>query len=739
MFETTPPELSSLPQWINFVIRDGKKLPINSRTGQPAKSNDPETWSTFEEAVANVMDETYPYIGFCFDSEDPFFFIDLDEEHPEILAALPTYAQRSVSGEGIHIIGRGSFAGTGTHPKAPAVGIFQTTRFCLFTGDVLDNRNTINPVDGKTLQSIYNWVSGGKKRATTNLVEVEQTREDEEVFNRCKKRFDTFVNLYSGQHGKDHSESDHALISMLCDETESNEQVRRMFMASPLCRPHRADTTYINRSISKTRASQQRMREIFSSVSVDLEEEGEEKSEFQDLGSRDILDSMPEGLLKRMADWVWHQSKYPLQEAALSAAFGIMSTVAGRNYQTYDQSGLNLWFILVGDTGSGKNEYQNGISKIVKNVSEANTLGPSFFPLFNGEFASGQAVEDILAKKNRCFSYFPEFDEIYHQLASPHAAPPHKSLKKALLNIYMQSSKDGYLQRRMKARQKGDDPPDETPIQAPCLIIGGETTPEALYDRMTLREIATGFLQRFSILNVEPSSISRRTSPNRGIPMPDDLVDELLEFFTHCENLSIFNEFVTVKCANDKSKKILDEHDNLKRDRTLDKVDGEASEANNRAGIKAQRLAAQLAVSNDWRNPLIHESHAKWAIMLVDYCDNQLIDKFSSGSIGTGQVKQESEILKVIREALELSPKRKIACGIPKKFATARLMIPHSWLKQKMVGTAAFASDRNGAITAFERCLNSLIQNGILVRQAPADAEAKYGKGCGALIGLNRE
>src|SRR5262245_31271452 len=77
-----PLELRARPQWVGwrYERRNGTqtKIPINARTGREAKSNDPKTWSTFDEALAAVERFDCAGVGFVFSADDDFFGVDLD-------------------------------------------------------------------------------------------------------------------------------------------------------------------------------------------------------------------------------------------------------------------------------------------------------------------------------------------------------------------------------------------------------------------------------------------------------------------------------------------------------------------------------------------------------------------------------------------------------------------------------------------------------------------------------------
>jgi len=89
-FENIPDELKSYSNWCCWRTekRDGKptKIPIDVKTGNNAGSNNPATWSIFEQAVEYYEQKLKPNydcseagIGFFFSEDDPYTAIDLDK------------------------------------------------------------------------------------------------------------------------------------------------------------------------------------------------------------------------------------------------------------------------------------------------------------------------------------------------------------------------------------------------------------------------------------------------------------------------------------------------------------------------------------------------------------------------------------------------------------------------------------------------------------------------------------
>ena len=156
--------------WGELPVGDGhkpRKLTYNPHTGKAAKSNDPETWASYEVAKAFYMANRWRKfrgLSFAFSADDPFVGVDLDgcasggivEPWAEdIVRSLNTYAEFSPSGTGIHIIARGNVPSALGDHKADNVEMYQEARFFTVTGKRLDFAPlTINDAN-KPLNDLY--------------------------------------------------------------------------------------------------------------------------------------------------------------------------------------------------------------------------------------------------------------------------------------------------------------------------------------------------------------------------------------------------------------------------------------------------------------------------------------------------------------------------------------------------------------------------------------------------------
>ena len=107
--DNIPAELKKVDRWVCYSGLD--KIPKNPKTGQNAKSNDPDTWSDFETACKACEMFRFDGLGFMF--APPYFGVDLDhctddvDFCDEFVETLRSYAEYSVSGSGVHIICKG--------------------------------------------------------------------------------------------------------------------------------------------------------------------------------------------------------------------------------------------------------------------------------------------------------------------------------------------------------------------------------------------------------------------------------------------------------------------------------------------------------------------------------------------------------------------------------------------------------------------------------------------------------
>lgn len=272
-FDNIPGELKKLNRWVNWkwYEREGKwtKPPINAKNGRFAKSNNPDTWSSYSK----VVEEAHKYDGIGFILGDGYIGVDIDNKDKEVqeykqgksnnvigkfIEKLGSYAEYSPSGNGIHIIGKGK------KPEGKCrTGDFEvydetSNRYFTVTGNIANNINTIENIE-EELKPLYDeYIKDekkspqGRERKRENLKTLEL--DDDEVINLIlnSKQSEQFKKLYSGNHDKNLSEVDLSMCNILAFWTGKNfNQIDRIFRGSKLMREKWEREDYKERTINK--------------------------------------------------------------------------------------------------------------------------------------------------------------------------------------------------------------------------------------------------------------------------------------------------------------------------------------------------------------------------------------------------------------------------------------------------------------------------------------------------------
>ena len=248
-----PFELKNLRQWVCFKIKktDEKtqKFMISPITGKFAKSNENETWSDFKTAY-NYMIKNRLH-GLAFVLTEGIVFIDIDHSIDSsgtlsdltvaLLDLLPnTYAEKSVSGSGIHILCYGNLP-INCNKRNDKIGLemYDTKRFICITGDLINDRKYLKNYSD-LIPKLNEKYMGKKPVITKPIVTTNVSFADNELIDKIKrsKIGYKFEKLYSGDISEypSHSNADFALVRILAFWTQDRLQIDSIFRSSGLFR-----------------------------------------------------------------------------------------------------------------------------------------------------------------------------------------------------------------------------------------------------------------------------------------------------------------------------------------------------------------------------------------------------------------------------------------------------------------------------------------------------------------------
>jgi hypothetical protein len=258
-------DILNKPVWVASNISKGK-LPINPKTGGNAKANDPNTWGTFDEVLIYNQANPGHYPAIALSEKLGLVAIDLDRVHEietgltfpwasEIVKESGSYAEYSVSGQGLHIFVKGKKPGE--QCKKGQFEIYDKSKFITVTGNILRGHEEIKPAQD-FINRLYKDTFKEDLKVTEQQIEKSPPMSDEEIIKLIESanNREKFKQLYcegeTKQYTGDDSAADLALCSMLAFYTQDEEQLTRLLRKSKLKRPKwDSHASYVSITIKK--------------------------------------------------------------------------------------------------------------------------------------------------------------------------------------------------------------------------------------------------------------------------------------------------------------------------------------------------------------------------------------------------------------------------------------------------------------------------------------------------------
>jgi hypothetical protein len=285
LFDAIPPELKALPQWVGwrFSWREGKpgepgkwtKAPCRADGKGAAKSTDPATWATFEQAKASVKRLGFDGIGFVFSHEDQYFGVDLDDCRDKETGQLTpeasgwvkrfgTYCEVSPSGTGVKLIGLGALPeGTsGRRSATTGAECYDRGRYFTVTGQRLPEspESCEGAPDVLTAFLAHHFPKREAAPVSQSAPLTPLDMDDWALLSKANGAKDgaKFAALWSGSHAglPGASEADMALAGLLLfwtqgDRARTEAMMRRSGLSREKWDTMRGSQTYLEYTIAK--------------------------------------------------------------------------------------------------------------------------------------------------------------------------------------------------------------------------------------------------------------------------------------------------------------------------------------------------------------------------------------------------------------------------------------------------------------------------------------------------------
>ena len=254
--KNVPEEMKRCENWCAYRIKYNEekgrydKFVISPRDGKWAKANDRSTWVDFESALRFAREKDCAGLSFALDGTSGITCIDLDEsirDDGSLTASAEklseelsgTYAETSVSGNGIHIFVVDDVLKKRYKNRAELsdgeLEVYDNVRFISMTGNKRSESTELTKVPTETLTWIRERL-GEKTPEREHTVRAETRKSDVDVIERIRRskkgrEFDTLMS--GGSVTGDKSRDDMMLLNMLAFFTDCDkEQMQAIYKTS---------------------------------------------------------------------------------------------------------------------------------------------------------------------------------------------------------------------------------------------------------------------------------------------------------------------------------------------------------------------------------------------------------------------------------------------------------------------------------------------------------------------------
>jgi hypothetical protein len=307
------------------------------------------------------------------------------------------------------------------------------------------------------------------------------------------------------------------------------------------------------------------------------------------------------GFVAQVMDFTLKKAPYPNIGLSFCGAMALQSFLAGRKVCTPGDLRPNLYLLALASSGTGKDFPRKVNSRMLYEIGLVGAIAD--------KFASGEGIQDALARSNAMLFQNDEMDGVLRQINSDRDNR-HESIPNILLTLYT-SANDVYP-IRVKAGQK-----ETMHIDQPHLTLYGTATPQYFYESLSHRMLTNGFFARMMIVDVGRRGAGQ--TPGSARLLPKSLLKTArwwADFKPGDGNLHDEHPEPRVVPFTPQAERAIERLQRMAEaeyDRAEDAKDEVARTAWSRTCENATKLALVYACSENHENPIIGLDAVEWA------------------------------------------------------------------------------------------------------------------------------
>lgn len=637
-----PEQLRQRSNWVLWRDEGGRKIPYQTN-GTHAKSNDPTTWTTLDDARKNQ--NGYTGLGFVFDRSG-VFGVDLDgcvidriiqPWAQSIIEQFDSPAELSPSKTGVHIYALGRLSGSGKKidldkpkigSKQPGIEVYDKGRYFTFTGNWVSRPKMVDRQDALDALLAEYW-----PKPTNPIRTVTPTPKADNVADRAARYLATMPGAVSGCSG--HNVTFRAACVLVlgfnltpgaaypilvewnarCEPPWTEKELRHKLDSANKQEGQRGELlnqdTYSDVDLSR----------LMPTLSVDKPEEIEPKQDI--VFPAECIDNMPP-LMRLAYDYTIAKAIKPQPELTLAALIAMFGAIFGRKVRDDYGTRTNVMVLGLSPSGSGKEHPRQIVKEILFEAGLDLLSGPE-------RIGSHAGIISSMAHHPTRLFQLDEIGRLLHTMRDPRSSHLY-NIGTVLMQLYSSSGTiwtgDAYADLAKVKR-----------INQPCVCVYGTSVPESFYGGLTTDNLSDGLLGR--MLVVEASGHPARRKPQQA-DMPQELIESIKRWATYgVGNMSEENPSPIIVAKTDDANKRHELYANEVNTRHK-KDDAEEASIWARAPEKAAKLALIYACCCEHQGPpLITLDAINWGRVLTNYATRLVIVRASGKAHGEWAYKKQ--------------------------------------------------------------------------------------------------
>jgi hypothetical protein len=641
--ENIPVELRNRPCWVVWRAEGSPgakptKVPYDpTLPNRHAKSNDPQTWGTYEQALAAYLEGGYTGLGVMLNG-DGLVGIDIDycvadgviaSAAMDLMHKLGVaYVEFSPSGTGLRGFGysEGLQKGTSGIYDGMHVELYSNARFLTVTGKIIQSA---------PLCSLQGFVELAECIRASRAVD----QATGEVLNSVPpdRHAELMRRIQSGEMYHD-SLRDLAASLVGCGMQKGAAVNHLRAIMENVTAPHddRWKTRYgsipdlVSSAYAKFAPSDVNINGIMGGPRLVMEMPATASVPIQnaEFAVPPHLLTVP-GKLGQMVNYTNETSKKPQPVFAVQAALAFGSVAMGRKYCTTNENWTNLYFVNIAASGTGKEHAKTAIERCLIAAELGPLIGPS-------EYTSDSGIDSALLDKPTHITVIDEFGLLLESgkaKNNPNGGTARKRLMEMFGRAHSTLQPKAFSMAGLSKEQRNAR--GSRIVENPALTLLGMTTPGTFYNSVGSGSMTDGFLNRFIIVE---SDLGRQMSQDTEyIEPPAEVVEwakacrirgagDIAQFQIDVPHDERPKPIVVPFSADAKLLFVnLEKHCNMRMDE-LEEMG--VSEMYTR--VREIAMKVSLIVAHSCEVPEINAEHAQWAIDYVCYWADRAIKSLAA-------------------------------------------------------------------------------------------------------------